>query len=69
MKHLTLVQRYQIQSYYQCKKSQKEIAEVIGASKSTVNRELQRNKNKRGEHTAKKEHELACERKERFRRV
>ncbi len=38
-------------------------------SKSTVSRELRRNKNKRDEYTAKKAHELACERKERFRRV
>ncbi len=63
------MQRYQIQSYHECKKSQKEIAEVIGVSKSTVSRELRRNKNKRGAYTAQKAHELACERKERFRRV
>ena len=46
MKHLTAAQRYTI-SVMQQKFTQKEIAEMIGVSKSTISRELKRNCDKR----------------------
>ena len=41
-KQLTLEQRYILQAYVNDNKSQKEIAALIGVSKSTVCRELER---------------------------
>lgn len=42
-KHLTVKQRYAIYTMLQIPMSQKEIASVIGVSKSTISRELKRN--------------------------
>lgn len=48
MGHITLEQRYEIQSMRKAGFSQKSIAKAIGKSESTVCRELQRNSDKRG---------------------
>ncbi len=66
MKHLTLEQRYAIQAYLNCGKGKKEIASLLGVHRSTIYRELDRNKNKRGGYHPDYAHELAQERKERF---
>ena len=47
MKHLTSEQRYTISVMLQKGHSQKEIAEVIGKDKSTISREIRRNRDKR----------------------
>lgn len=46
--HLSQEQRYQIEALVKAKKKQKEIAEIIGKSESTISRELARNIPKRG---------------------
>jgi IS30 family transposase len=66
MKHLTLWQRYQIEAYLKSKKKQKWIAAELKVSESTISREIQRNKSKRGKYIAKKAIEYSNERKERF---
>ena len=68
MKHLTIAQRYEIQSYLKVGKKQKEIAVLIGKSPSVISRELKRNKLKRGSYNASKAQEFCNERKERFSR-
>lgn len=62
-KQLAQKQRYQIAALKQEKKSQSEIARKIGVDKSTVSRELKRNKSRRG-YRPKRAHEVACERQE-----
>lgn len=47
-KHLNAAQRYTIEAMRRQKKTQKEIADTIGVSPSTVSRELKRNSGKRG---------------------
>lgn len=66
MKHLTKEQRYVISTLYKLGISQKVIAEEIGVHKSTISRELQRNKSKRGSYNPEQAHTFANERKERF---
>lgn len=61
-KHLTQEQRYQIASLLQIKISQTEIAQIVGVNKSTISRELKRNKGKRG-YRAKQAHRFYHERK------
>jgi IS30 family transposase len=63
-KHLISAQRSQIFAYKQCNKSTKFIAEALGVHKSTIYRELSRNRNKRGGY-AHNAHEMAMERAER----
>ena len=46
--HLTQEQRYQISSLLKAKTSQSEIARIIGCNKSTISREVKRNKGQRG---------------------
>ena len=48
MKHITLEQRYEIQSLLKADYSQKAIAKAIGKNESTISREIKRNKDKRG---------------------
>ena len=43
-KHLTEIDRYQIEALVKAKKQAKEIAEIIGCSRRTIERELQRGK-------------------------
>ncbi|HSG43419.1 MAG TPA: helix-turn-helix domain-containing protein, partial [Anaerolineales bacterium] len=45
---LTQEQRYQIQALLKMEHSQTEIASALGVHKSTISRELQRNRGKRG---------------------
>ena len=47
-KQLTLEERYLIYGFKQAGLSQKRIAEEVGVHRSTINRELRRNKHKRG---------------------
>ncbi|KAA6308912.1 hypothetical protein EZS27_039507, partial [termite gut metagenome] len=65
-KHLTPEQRYQIEALLVAKKSQKEIALIIGKDKSVISRELNRNSHKGG-YSARMAQMYADERKERFR--
>ncbi|KAA6305885.1 hypothetical protein EZS27_042461 [termite gut metagenome] len=65
-KHLTREQKYQIDALLQAKKSQKEIADIIGKDKSVISRELSRNSHKQG-YSACFAQEYADLRKERFR--
>ncbi|KAA6332942.1 hypothetical protein EZS27_018599 [termite gut metagenome] len=64
-KHLTPDQRYQIEALLAAKKSQKEIASIIGKDPSVVSRELKRNNHKRG-YSVRMAQMYADERKERF---
>ncbi len=61
-KHLTSEQRYQISALLQTGISQSQIARSIGVSKSTISRELARNKGKRG-YRPKQAHGFARARK------
>ncbi len=65
--HLTSAQRSQIFAYRQCGKSPKFIAEALGVHISTIYRELDRNKNKRGGY-AHNAHEMAMERQDRIKK-
>ena len=57
-KQLTEVQRYQIEALNKAQKEQKEIAEIIGVSASTICRELKRNTGLRG-YRPRQAHSLA----------
>jgi len=59
---LTQIQRYQIYVLQKTKHSQTEIAKVIGVHKSSVSRELKRNRGKRG-YRPQQAHEKALERR------
>jgi len=61
-KQLTEVQRYQIEALNKAQKEQKEIAEIIGVSASTICRELRRNTGLRG-YRPKQAHSLALTRR------
>lgn len=65
-KHLTLVQRKQIQVLLQTKTRVKRIAELLDTDKSTIYREIRRNK--RRTYCADYAQQLSTERKERFAR-
>nr|WP_216409287.1 IS30 family transposase [Arcanobacterium phocae] len=60
--HLTQEQRYQISALMQAKKSISEIARIIGCHKSTISREIKRNRGKRG-YRPKQANQLACSRR------
>ncbi len=45
-KHLTIEERYHIQAYREAKKSQKEIAQMLGVHPSTISREIKKNSSK-----------------------
>jgi IS30 family transposase len=66
-KQLTLEQRYNIQALLQINTPKKEIAQAVDTSISTVYREIDRNKHKRG-YTANHAQMLSTERKERYHR-
>jgi IS30 family transposase len=59
---LTCEQRYQIKALMKIGHSQKEIAEVIKVHKSTISRELRRNRGQRG-YRPKQAHRMAMERR------
>lgn len=60
---LTQEQRYQIYALLKMGHTQTEIAEVIGVHKSTVSRELRRNRGRRG-YRPKQAHRMALERRD-----
>lgn len=64
--HLTLGQRYKIEAFIKAGWNQTLIAKELGVNKSTISRELQRNKRKRGSYNASQAQQLTDERKERF---
>ena len=66
MKHLTKEQRYQIKAYLDCDKSIEFIADALEVTRTTIDRELKRNSNKRGSYNPDFAQELYQERKERF---
>ena len=59
---LTCEQRYQIYSIKKMGGTQTQIAEIIGVHKSTISRELRRNKGQRG-YRPKQAHQKALERR------
>src|SRR5690554_845968 len=66
MSHLTLEQRYVIEAYLKIEKSKDFIAEQINVHRSTIYREIERNRTKTGKYSAKLAHQYASERKDRF---
>ena len=66
MKHLNLVQRYEISAHLKAGFSQKEIAKLLKVSTSTISRELKRNKTKRGDYSPIQAQENYEFRKDRF---
>lgn len=66
MKHITIEQRYQIEAYLKLKMSKDFIATELGIDRSSVYREISRNKLKNGAYSAKSAQEFSSERKDRF---
>jgi IS30 family transposase len=66
MKHITIEQRYQIEAYLKLKVSKDFIAKELGIDRSSVYREVSRNKLKHGGYSAKKANEFSIDRKDRF---
>lgn len=66
-KHINQEQRIQIEALLKAGVKISKIAELIGMNRSTVYRELKRNSGKRAGYRAHIAHQLALERKERFR--
>lgn len=66
MSHLTLEQRYVLEAYLKIGKSKDFISKELAICRSTVYREIKRNKTKGGKYSAKLAHEYACDRKDRF---
>ncbi len=63
MKQLTAQQRYQIETYLKVNKSKDYIAHELKVHRSTIFREIQRNKQKRGGYSAKAAQEFTNDRK------
>lgn len=61
-KHLTIEQRYQIEGLLKANFKQAGIARELGVSKSTISREIKRNRGQRG-YRPKQANELSCERR------
>jgi IS30 family transposase len=66
-KHLTREQRYQIQTYLQCGKSIKFIAENLNVNKTTIYRELKRNASSSSVYIAEDADTKSEKRKQRYR--
>lgn len=66
MKHLTLEQRYALKAYLECGITKTQTAKKLGVDRSTIYRELKRNRSKRDGYNPNFAHELAEERKEHF---
>ena len=64
---LTQEQRYQIQALLKMEHSQTEIADTLGVHRSTISREMQRNRGKRG-YRPKQAHQFALERRKKARK-
>jgi IS30 family transposase len=63
MAHITLEQRYQIETLLANKVKQKAIAAQLGLSESTSSKEKSRNKNQQNTYSAKHAHSLSLGRK------
>lgn len=66
MKHITIEQRYQIEAYLRLKQSKDFIAKELNLHRSSVFREISRNKTKYGKYSAKLAQEYSFDRKDRF---
>jgi len=66
MKQLTIEQRYQIEAYLKLKMSKDFIAKELNVNRSTIYREIKRNKQKRGGYSGKTAQEFSNDRKSRF---
>ena len=66
MKHLTTEQRYQLEAYLKLNQSKAFIAQELNVDRSTVYREIARNKLKNGAYSARKADEYYKDRKDRF---
>lgn len=66
MKHLTLEQRYALKAYLECGITKTEASRRLGVDRSTIYRELDRNRSKGGGYNPGFANELAEERKERL---
>jgi len=64
---LTREQRYQIHALLKMEHSQTEIAETLGVDRSTISRELQRNRGQRG-YRPKQAHQFALQRRKKARK-
>lgn len=64
--HLTLAQRYKIEALFKAGHKAPFIAEQINVNKSTIYRELERNRTKTGSYGAHLAQEFSTEKKERF---
>ena len=62
-KQLTIEKRYHISALLKTEKKVSDIAKIVGVDKSTISRELRRNKSKKG-YRPKKAHELAMNRRQ-----
>jgi len=66
MKHITIEQRYQIEAYLKLNLSKDFIAKELGLDRSTIFREFNRNKQKRGSYSANTAQKCYIDRKDRF---
>jgi len=66
MKHITIEQRYQIEAYLKLNLSKDFIAKELGLDRSTIFRECNRNKQKRGSYSANTAQKCYIDRKDRF---
>lgn len=66
MSHITIEQRYQIEAYLKANVSKDLIADELGVHRSSIFREINRNKSSKGVYLAKKANETSLERKDRF---
>lgn len=64
--HLTLEQRYKIEALLKAEHKAPFIAVQLNVNKSTIYRELGRNRTKTGRYSARSAHEISQEKKERF---
>lgn len=65
-RHLTLAQRYKIDALLKAGHKAPFIADQLKVDRSTLYRELKRNRTKRGRYSARSAHEISEEKKERF---
>jgi IS30 family transposase len=66
MKQLTIEQRYQMEAYLKLKMAKDFIAKELNVHRSTIFREFNRNRQKRGGYSAKKGQECCSDRKDRY---
>ena len=66
MNHLTIKQRYALKAYLECGITKTEIAKRLGVNRSTIHRELRRNRSKKGKYNPDFAQVVAQERKERL---